>query len=121
MAKSQINFGELGGGGNCEMGYVPATEYSGLSEYKVPLSYKAKRIVYYTNGTYNLLYSYDEDISQTEFRGAYYSVSYMSGQTIGSSSANGALKSVDATGFTINGVNDGGIFGGGFYWFASKD
>ena len=121
MAKVRANNASGGGGGGADMGYVPATEYSGLSEYKVRLSYKAKKIVYYTHATFDLLYSYDEDISPTEFRGVYYSTSYMSGQTIGSSSANGALKSVDATGFTINGVNDGSIFSGGFYWFASRD
>lgn len=113
-----------GGGGNSDLGFIPWADLNGQTDYFVPLSYKAKRIVWYTGGNpaNKTLYYYDETLNSSKFYGMQGAADLMAGANIGGATYWNGLKSVETNGFKLeNFVSSYIDANSGIYWFASKD
>lgn len=108
------------GGGNCKCGYIDPSDLTGSDYYVSGLGFKPKHICWFSPSTYNTVYYYDEDVSQSLFYGTQYNYTLMAGASIGGNSYWCGLKSVEIDGFKLEYFTSTYI-DGGIYWFASAD
>lgn len=106
MALTELNYFEGGGGVASASGVITSADWTSLDSSGeaviTGLGFKPKKIYWYTNPSsqYHCFFNYDEDLSDSVFKGFSYN-SWKASQSIGSASEWNRLESVDADGFTL--------------------
>lgn len=112
-------------GGGIDSGFIPWSDLSGQTEYYLKgLSYKPKRICWFTGGSPSnrTVYYYNEDTSTTLFYGEQGTVTSNNGYSIGGNTYWNGLKSVENDGFKLEKFTSSYMdANSGLYWYTSKD